>query len=352
MLDEARQRVLALVLNGLGLFFKAFQVIELLRIDRVDPGSVDFADPDSYLVESRERRDAVTMTLAGRRSRSNVEWQDNWFRQPENQHALRLYGKENRRRPASGEADVARAIQAELAPLTAIITSVEPAQEGGFSAAQLLKRCRENPQLRRYQPVVFDAYAASVCATVIDAFKLDVTVSSNSPFLSKLNHDAALRRLFPTLRSSGSGPPQRGRLDRNGSIFAADGGVDLSTNYGCHFEVKHATLDAKLANRICRASCARHVIVICRDVHPSHRKLVTGRDSSNPMIRGVITEDDLVRLSNAIVAGEFGANRERQLRERLVAELGHACPLAQPDRLERWMCERGYDVAPKWKATA
>ena len=352
MLDEARQRVLALVLNGLGLFFKAFQVIELLRIDRIESGSVDFADPDSYLAKSREHRDAVTLTLSGRCSRSNMEWQDNWFRQPENQRALRLYGKENRRRPASGEADVARAIQTKLAPLTALIAGVEQAQKGGFAAAQLLQRCRENTRLRRYQPVIFDAFAAAVCATLIDAFELDVTVSSNSPFLPKLDHDAALRRLFPALQSSGSAPPQRGRLDRNGPIFAADGGVDLSSNYGCHFEIKHATLDDKLANRICRASCVSHLIVICRDVHPAHRNLVTGQDDSNPMIRGAITEDDLVRLSDEIVSGEFGADRERQLCGRLVAELSRACPLAQPGRFERWMCERGYDVAPKWKATA
>lgn len=347
ILDRARKAVHRLVRYGRGMFFKAFQVIEILRADRAEPGSIKFRDPDSYLPKARDLRDEVVAELVGRRTRSNMAWRDAWFYKSENHEILYTLARKNRRQPAVVEADVARRIMSTMAPLRALILGIDD-DDAPFSARRFLTQCNSNVRLRRHQPVIFQLLAGAVCATIVDVLDVSVTVHTNSAVAGRLSADPIVCALISDLQPNGFTPPRRGRFERVGNVFAPDGGVDYITNFGPHVEVKHAPLDAGLARSIRTFTTASELVVVCQAVAPSYRKPAGANDQVDDVIRGTITRGDLLILSDRIAASEFGADAASTLTTRLSAELRDAFPLAAPGNLEGWMRRRGYDTAPVW----
>lgn len=345
---HARAALDATIDNARGQNYKAIHVAEILYRDRTEPGALDPLKHESYRCASKRWRDTICERLGGSRSRSNDRWQDGLFTRTSTPRTLAVLADENRRLGGAVEAYIYRRVGETLHAVAALIADLEQTTKRPFSLAWLLRRTRQDVALCRVAERVFEIAAYAVLDTLVERLGVMVRVEAPAERLELLDPDD---RFFATvLRAGPAALPLRtaGRLARVGVINAADGGLDLTSNFGFGAQVKSSVLSARrVAALLGRAGDAAETL-ICRSA-------VMGRDDDMGALRvseRVISETDLVRWADLLVSGRFGPDAERALRRRLAAELRREFPGCRPDAFTAFMRERGYDKKPEWKVEA
>jgi hypothetical protein len=346
--SDARSVVEKMHRRTRGKNFKLVRLGEVLHLERTRPDVIDVQRADTYLKLSREQRDEITRELFGSVSRSNREWDDIIVPRRNAAPVLATLTRENHRVRAQVEAFIYSLIGADIAAVGNLIDWCETVEPGRFSIADLLSRCRGDDRLRRQMPTLFELVTFAVCATVVEALRIDVALTVSPGRSRSLKSEPAFRALFGHLLQDQAGRVRRGRLERVSVANAADGGLDIVSNFGLNVQVKHGTLDAKLAQTIARATAVEDLVVVCRSIAPTFCDC----RQTDTRVRGVVTEDDLVRLASRTVGGELGREAEPALRQRIVAELRREFPGVAPDRFDRFFKERGYHNVPKWIVAA
>jgi hypothetical protein len=184
----------------------------------------------------------------------------------------------------------------------------------------------------------------SVLATLTKFLDVQVMTTASAKGLQLVADDETL---LAAVLGMPKGKPKQivaGRLSRLGLTSAADGGVDIVSNFGFIAQVKHAALDDHHLLKLYGAVQIAGMTVVCRSVTFSSS---SGSDRPNTAL--VITEDDLIRWSDRIVRGDFGLGAAEYLCESLALELRREFPACDPVDFAAFMTERGYLDMPPWK---
>jgi hypothetical protein len=334
--------------NGHGMNFKAIRTAEILFHDRTEPGGLDLADYESYRCRSKRWGDETSELLIGAKSCSNGAWQSDLFSRVKTPDVLAVLGAENRRPEGVVEAHIYRRIRATHMAIAKVVAGLERPCKTAFSLAQLLHCCRQDPALRRVTERAFEIVAYAVLDVFVEGLGVIVSVRVPPERLALLDHDDQF--IVKVLGAARSQLPLRraGHMARVGLINAADGGLDLCSNFGFGAQVKHAIVGAAQARSfLCRPSSSAQAL-ICRSA-------VIGRDddaTARAAATRVISEVDLIGWSDLIAGGRFGPIAARALRTRIAAELRREFPGCQPTRFAEFMRSRGYDKLPEWKVRA
>lgn len=347
-IQEARGALDATIDNARGQSFKAIHVAEILHHDRTTPGGLDLLDHEAYRCASKRWRDELCERLVGATSRSNGAWQDILFSQASTPEVLTALGAENRRLSGAVEAYIYRRVGATQMAIAELAAELERPCKRPFSLAELLRHGRADTALRRVIERVYEITAFVVIDTLVQALGVAVNVQVPAERLALLDRDD--RFLATVLRSARSKLPVRmaGQMARVGIINAADGGLDLVSNFGFSAQVKHAVFHgAQVQSFFGRPSNPAQTL-ICRSAVVGHDDDAIARDTA----ARVISETDLVRWSDLIVSGRFGPNAGTALRGRIAAELRREFPGCRSDAFLAFMRERTYDAMPDWKVEA
>ena len=225
----------------------------------------------------------------------------------------------------------------------ALVIRLEGSDPKEFSLRQFLDQCCQS-QLQRVKERIYEIIACAIIATLTRFLDVQVITTVSAKRFQLVANDEIL---LAAVLGMPKGTPQKtvaGRLSRLGLTSAADGGVDIVSNFGFVAQVKHAALDARLLSKIYGAVQIEGMTVICRSV-----KFSSSSGSEGPNTFSVITEDDLVRWSDQIVRGDFGLGAADFLCERLTAGLRLEFPACDPVDFAAFMTERAYIDMPPWK---
>lgn len=339
----AKSAVDAILKNARGQFYKAIQIAEILHHDRAHPGEIDFADHETYRCASKHWRDVVSTRLVGSTSRSNGAWQDNLFPGQDTPRILAALARENRRLGGAIEAYIYHRIGEMYGSIGELVLSLENSDPNRFSLRQFMAQC-SLPQLHRVKERIYEIVACAVPATLTKFLDVQVTTTISAKQFQLVADDETLLAAVLGMPKSKSKKTVAGHLNRLGLTSAADGGVDIVSNFGFIAQVKHAVLDDQLLSKLYGAVQIEGMTVICRSATFS-----SPSDSRGPNTFSVITEDDLVRWSDQIVRGDFGLGAADFLCESLTAGLRREFPACDPVDFAAFMTERGYVKMPPWK---
>lgn len=347
-LSQAKAELDRMLDNGHGKNFKPVRTAEIMFHHRTDPSMLNLADYESYRCLSKRWGDEVSQLLIGARSCSNAAWQSNLFSRAETPDVLVVLGPENRRRNGIIEAHIYRRLMTMQTAIAEVVAELARPCKAAFSLSQLLRRCRKEPALRRVMQRVFEIAAYAVLDVFVEGLGVVVNVQVPSERLALLDHDDEF--IAKVLGSPRSRLPvrQAGQIARVGLVNAADGGMDVCSNFAFGAQVKHAVVGGAQVRAFLGRSDSPAQTLICRSAAIEHDDDATARAAATR----VISEADLIAWSDLIARGRFGPIAAQVLRAKIAGELRREFPGCQPGRFAEFMCSRGYDKLPEWKVRA
>lgn len=237
--------------------YKPIQVAEVLARARTTK-EVDLARVETYRVKSRQWRDDVTLKLFNKKSTSSARFQDDlWNDSAVPPDAMSALGKAN---------SAGKIVEAY------IYHFVAEKNRDLASARATLSKLKNSEELEE----VLKAFSSSDLTSSADRL---FEILATAVFRSELSQSGYTIQVERTLKSgetrsadslvdlvsSGPMPLQVGRL---GHTNAADGGLDIWTNFGVAVSVKRRTLTTPLLEQILQDTTIGALHIVCLDIDP------------------------------------------------------------------------------------
>ena len=215
-------------------FYKPIQIAEILYHHRTEK-NFNLNEVENFRNISKKWRDEITKKLVGSVSTSSQKFQDNIF--DENAippSTLSELGKLNQN--AIVEKYIYKIISSKFKNLEKIVNLCEDKDK--FDLSELLNIARNNDDLRRSIDKIYEVIVYSILTELFNDIELKIKLDVNSNNINKKYKKYSNYFLnFDTKKKVSS------KVFRAGVANAADGGIDLWSNFGWLIQVKHLILD-------------------------------------------------------------------------------------------------------------
>ena len=115
-------------------------------------------------------------------------------------------------------------------------------------------------------------------------------------------------------KRSGQGPAH---VYRVGVTNAADRGLDMWANFGPAVQIKHLSLDEKLATGIVDQVESDRVVIVCKDADTKTLEIVLKQIGWGKRVQGIVKESDLIDWYERCLRGKFANRLAAPLLERM-----------------------------------
>lgn len=337
-LRTAKSHLDSLIRKSKAHFYKPIHVAEVLHGHR--SGQIKtLRKLEDYRSRSKRWRDEVCKMVLGRVCTSSAQYQDAVFSDrgcpPD---ALAALAEHNVANSGSVEAYIYGKFRMVADQVAAVESYVHQCDASGLSIAAMLARFDNSSQLGRSADRVFEICVAALLETMAESLRMTSCVTWEEATASSSGREL-LDCLFGRGRSSAAVMPAS--LYRAGSTNAADGGVDIATNFGLAVQVKRRHVDAELFDLAATATLSSRLLLACDSFDPGLEARGAGRVA-------VVDRKKLDVWFSACAQGSAASG----LKARILKGLAEEFPALQS--FARFMSNRGYDkirLAADWKTS-
>lgn len=348
-LEKAKKALDTVIEKGRVHLYKPIQIAEILYRDRVHK-DIDLSKLEDYRTLSKKWRDEITMLLVGRKCTSSARFQDDLF----NDNAippsvLVVLGKENRRTKGAIEAYIYNQFTNRHEQLKLALDYCLEATPLSFQIQQFIDSFWNEPGLKRSLDKVYEIIVYSLFSTLVEAMKLEVTITVKEEGFSLLEEFEDFSRKVMCLDSSTTRFIQDARVYRVGVTNAADRGLDMYSNWGPAIQIKHLSLDVSLAEDIVNSVSSDKIIIVCKDAEKDVIVSLLSQIGWRNHIQSVVTENDLVNWYEKALRGQYSELLADKLLYCLAQEIAEEFPSVDntPDVIKQRHYENVKD--PKWQ---
>jgi len=328
-INEAKKKLDHVISISRVEMYKPIQVAEVLVNARESKG-IDLSRVETYRVRSRQWRDAVTLELFNKRSTSSARFQDDlWNESAVPPAAMTALGKVN---------STSKIVEAY------IYHFVAEKNRDLAAARTTLSKLRNASELKD----VLEAFASSdltssadrlfeILATAVFRCELHqsgYTIQVDRTPVSSLTTSADA---LVDLVSRKPVPLQVGRL---GHTNAADGGLDIWTNFGVVVSVKRRTLTKFLLEQILQDTTIGELHIVCLDIEPAANTVLKKLKTQGRGITVTLAADLLNSVQNLLATPKTRTD----LLSDLIHSFDKEFPMAQT--LSHFLETRGYTDVP------
>ncbi len=308
------------------LLYKPIQIAEILYHHRIEK---NFAldQLETYRTISKKWRDNITLQLLGRICTSSSKYQDNLFDDNAIPPAvLIVLGKENRRTNGAVEAYIYRLFEKKHLQLRDIMHYCRKTNPHDFFIKDIIDSFWKEPGLKRSLDKVYEIIVYSLFITIIGALELKLTLSINPQKHSLLQEFQDFTKCVMQVDLGNPILSQNAQIFRVGVTNAADRGIDMYSNWGPVIQVKHLSLDEKLAFSIVDSISADRIIIVCKDAEKQLLLSVLNQIGWKSRIQSIVTEEKLVSWYEKALRGKFASVLAEPLLTVLIEELQEEFP--------------------------
>lgn len=314
-------------------FYKPIQIAEILFHHRTEK-KINLKQLETYRNLSKKWRDEITQKLVGSISTSSQKFQDNIFESnaipPDVLNELGILNQKD----GSIEKHIYTSISSKFKNLEKIIKYCENEKE--FNLKVLLDTARSDNDLKRSVDKIYEVIVYSLISEVLKDIKLSLSLNVKLDDLKKYKKYSNTFLNFKTKKDIKS------RVFRAGVANAADGGIDLWSNFGWLIQVKHLLLDEENFKKILKNQECEKIIIICRDTDFNFKNYLKKLSNKNVT---VLVEKDLIELSNIIVSNE---NLKKNYLNNIIINLKKEFPMiGNKEYLNKFFQTRGYQKNKK-----
>lgn len=346
---EAKQALDKVIQKSRVHLYKPIQVAEILYRDR-EYGDIDLARLETYRTKSKKWRDDICIDLLGRVCTSSAKFQDNLFEDNAVPPIMiEVLGKENRRTSGAVEAYIYRLFSNKHSQLEDALNYCLNSTPEDFNVKTFIDSFWNEAGLRRSLDKIYEIVVYALFSTLVDALELQVEISVGEDKKELLTEFGDFAKKVMCLDYTHLTHAQDAKVYRVGVTNAADRGLDMYSNWGPAIQIKHLTLDVKLAENIVSGVSSDKIVIVCKDAERDVIVSLLTQIGWKSHIQSVVTESDLVEWYEKALRGKYADILGKSLLGCLCEEIAQEFPSV--DSLPEKLKERHYEMIsdPFWK---
>lgn len=317
-LEEAKTRLDSIIGKSRVDLYKPIHIAEVLYRARVI-GDFDISKLETFQNPSLRWRNEVTQKLAGKVSTSSARYQhDVWSETAMPNSLLIILDAENKKTNGAIEKYIYARYGERQGTVSSVISAIKEAKPETFNLETLLELFVKESGIRRSIDKAYEIVVYSLFETIISALeaKVRISVSKNSkPILQEFS---GLAKVLLGVEENNLAWEQNAHIFRVGVTNAADRGLDMWANFGVAVQVKHLTLNEKLAGSIAAQVESNSIVIVCKDAEAKVIETVLKQIGYGAKVRGIVKESDLIKWYEKCLRGKFKDNLAKPLLERLL----------------------------------
>lgn len=283
--------------------YKPIQIAEILYRDRV-MGDIDLGKLEDYRTKSKDWRDRISIKLLGRRCTSSSKFQDDLFNAIPPEAIVEL-GKENRRTNGGVEAYIYMSFLEKHTQLKNALDICLGATKEDFYIDSFLGAFWHTPGLKRSLDKIFEIVVYSLFHTLLVAMDFSVEISINKEKYELLEEFREFTVSLLGIDFEHTSIRDEARVYRVGVTNAADRGLDMYSNWGPVVQIKHLTLDEKLAEDIVSGVMSDRIVIVCKDAEQNTIMSLLNQLGWKSRIQSIITEKQLFEWYELACRGKY-----------------------------------------------
>tara|TARA_B100000315_G_C14459611_1_gene533116 strand:- start:75 stop:1076 length:1002 start_codon:yes stop_codon:yes gene_type:complete len=324
-------------------YYKPIQIAEILYRDRVI-GDIDLADLEDYRTRSRKWRDRISLEFLGRTCASSARYQDDLFNEnavpPE---AVVELGTMNRLENGSIEAYIYQSFFSKYSQMSSALNYVREENFQNFKLDKFLNLFWREPGLKRSIDKIYEIVSYSLFSVLIEILEVEVEVGYNHQKNDLLIEFEEFAKKVISIDGSQRSYKRLAEINRVGVTNAADRGLDMWASFGPAIQIKHLTLDEKLAEEITSTVTAQKIVIVCKDSDESVIETILNQMGLSVRVQSIITEKELINWYDKAMNGKYSHEIGPKLIQRIKNEIIVEFPSASLDMTNKFLEEREYD---------
>lgn len=303
MLQEAKRALDKVIAKSRIHLYKPIQIAEILYRDRV-VGDIDLSNLETYRTKSKAWRDEICIALLGRVSTSSAKFQDDLFNAIP-PHLITIMGKYNKKNNGIVEAYIYRQFTNKYIQLNNALNYCNNATKENFDIIHFLNVFWSEAGLKRSIDKVYEIITHSLFDTLAQALELRVTLSIDKNKLGIFDEFSDFASSVMSLDRDTLCATKEARIYRVGVTNAADRGLDMYANWGIAIQIKHLSLDMKLAQDIVSHIYSDKIVIVCKEAEKEVIFSLLAQIGWGHRIQSIITESDLVAWYEKALRGKY-----------------------------------------------
>jgi len=341
---EAKQRLDKLIKKGRHCLYKPMQIAEILYRHRTQ-GSPDPSNLESYRRISNKWKADIALQLLGRKPVLNSRYEDQLFDEEViPPRILSELGKANTDSATPGvvEVYIYDKVGGSQLLLAAMVKRLESIKTTDFELKDFIQYFENDPRLKRSVDKIYEIIVYALFDTITSHLQATVTLSVREEAIDILKDFEKFAKIVLGVDRNNLTITERARLFRLGVTNAADARIDMWANFGPAIQVKHVTLDPKVATEIANELMAEKIVVVCKTAEKRVVESVMNQVGLKDRIRGFITEKDLVEWYSLCVSMKYSQTIGKDVILALLKEFRIEFPLTESMAIEKLFAKRGY----------
>lgn len=322
--------------------YKPIQIAEILYRDRV-VRDINLAELETYRTKSKKWRDVICIPFLGRTSTSSAKYQDDLF----NNNAVPpiavdVLGIENRGKNGIVEAYIYDRFKQRYGQMSTALNYSRNATKETFYLLEFIELFWNEPGLRRSLDKIYEIVVYSLFSVIVEELDIQIEVNLNPAKKEVLKEFEIFAEKVICINSKKTSYKSQANINRVGVTNAADRGLDMWANFGPAIQIKHLSLNEKLAENIVSTVTSDRIVIVCKDSEESVIKSLLNQLGWKSRIQSIITENELVEWYDKALRGRFSDSIGDKLLKSISDEIVLEFPSADSSDFMGFYKERGY----------
>lgn len=350
-LNKAKESLDSIIKKARVHLYKPIQIAEILYRDRVEK-DIDLSDLESYRTKSKKWRDLICVQFLGRTSTSSAKYQDDLFNVAAvPPSAIVKLGEENRNKNGIVESYIYDRFKQRYGQMSTALNYSRDANKETFDLVEFINLFWNEPGLRRSVDKIYEIIVYSLFSAIVDELDLNIEVSLNPSKINVLKEFETFAEKVICINSENSSFKSKANINRVGVTNAADRGLDMWANFGPAIQIKHLSLNEKLAEDIVATVTSDRIVIVCKDSEESVINSLLNQLGWKSRIQSIITESELIDWYERALRGSFADTIGNKLLKSISDEIILEFPSADNLDFMKFYNGRGYDklVDDYWK---
>ena len=342
-LTEAKASIDNIIKKARVHLYKPIQVAEILYRDRIRQ-DIELSKLETYRTKSKKWRDLICIPFLGRTSTSSAKYQDDLFNASAvPPSALIVLGEENRKKNGIVESYIYDRFKQRYAQMSTALNYSRDAKKETFNLEEFINLFWNEPGLRRSLDKIYEVIVYSLFSAIVDELDVNIEVSLNPAKIDVLKEFESFAEKVISINSENTSFKSKANINRVGVTNAADRGLDMWANFGPAIQIKHLSLNEKLAEDIVTTVTSDRIVIVCKDSEESVINSLLNQLGWKSRIQSIITESELIKWYEKALRGSFSNAIGDKLLKSVSDEIMLEFPSADNSDFMDFYKERGYD---------
>ena len=323
--------------------YKPIQIAEILHRDRVEK-DIDLNDLETYRTKSKKWRDVICIQHLGRTSTSSAKYQDDLFNETAvPPSTIVTLGKINREKNGIIESYIYDKFKERYGQMSMALNYVRKSSTTSFNLEKFIDLFWNEPGLKRSLDKIYEIIVYSLFSVIVDELDVKIKVRYNPSKINVLKEFETFADKVLCINSEKNTYISKANINRLGITNAADRGLDMWTNFGPAIQIKHLSLDEKLAKDIVSTVTSDKIVIVCKDSDKKVIKALLNQLGWKMRIQSIITKSELIEWYKKALKGKFSSIIGKKLLKSISDELILEFPTADGTDFIDFYNSRGYD---------